>query len=42
MIENKKKKFGFTVCSSEKVDMHERYSAFAIASIPYPGTFCNK
>jgi myotubularin-related protein 14 len=37
MMENKKKKFGFTVCSSEKVDMHDRYAPFAIASIPYPG-----
>jgi myotubularin-related protein 14 len=37
MTENKKKKFGFNVCSSEKVDMHDRYAPFAIASIPYPG-----
>ncbi len=37
MMENKKKKFGITVCSSEKIDMYERYSNFAITSIPYPG-----
>lgn len=34
-------RFGFTVCSSEKVDMHERYATFTIASIPYPGTTLN-
>jgi hypothetical protein len=32
-------RFGFTVCSSEKVDMHERYATFTIASIPYPGNY---
>eukprot|EP01133_Synstelium_polycarpum_P003736 gene3736-4309_t len=38
MVENKKKKFGFFVCSSEKADMHSRYSKqFVIASTPYPG-----
>ncbi|KYQ92015.1 hypothetical protein DLAC_06841 [Tieghemostelium lacteum] len=37
MVENKKKKFGFFVCSSEKVDMHKRYQDFVIASTPYPG-----
>ncbi|KAF2071328.1 hypothetical protein CYY_007359 [Polysphondylium violaceum] len=37
MVENKKKKFGFFVCSSEKVDMHKRYQDFIISSTPYPG-----
>eukprot|EP01102_Stenamoeba_stenopodia_P020663 TRINITY_DN8145_c0_g1_i1.p1 TRINITY_DN8145_c0_g1~~TRINITY_DN8145_c0_g1_i1.p1 ORF type:complete len:567 (-),score=131.08 TRINITY_DN8145_c0_g1_i1:295-1995(-) len=37
MTENKKTKFGLKICSSEKVDMHDRYSRFVIASIPYPG-----
>jgi myotubularin-related protein 14 len=37
MVENKKKKFGFEVCSSEKVDMHGRYAPFVIVPIPYPG-----
>eukprot|EP01113_Clastostelium_recurvatum_P013076 TRINITY_DN1685_c0_g1_i8.p1 TRINITY_DN1685_c0_g1~~TRINITY_DN1685_c0_g1_i8.p1 ORF type:complete len:1271 (-),score=314.17 TRINITY_DN1685_c0_g1_i8:830-4642(-) len=37
MVENKKRKFGFYICSSEKIDMHDRYSPFTIASMPYPG-----
>ncbi|GAM21611.1 hypothetical protein SAMD00019534_047860 [Acytostelium subglobosum LB1] len=38
MVENKKKKFGIYVCSSEKADVNDRYSKhFVIASTPYPG-----
>jgi myotubularin-related protein 14 len=37
MVENAKKKYGVTVCSSEKNDSHGRYEAFKVSAIPYPG-----
>jgi hypothetical protein len=37
MVENVCKKYGFTVCSSEKNDSHKRYAQFQISAIPYPG-----
>ena len=37
MVENKKVKFGVNVTSSEKVDRLNRYSAFDLVGIPYPG-----
>jgi len=37
MVENRKKKYGLHVCSSEKIDSHGRYSDFHIAAVPYPG-----
>jgi hypothetical protein len=37
MVEDRKKKLGVSVCSSEKVDRKGRYNAFGIASMPYPG-----
>lgn len=37
MVEKKKVKFGMNVTSSEKVDKENRYSAFTIISLPYPG-----
>ena len=38
MVEDKKKKFGFYVSSSEKTDRLARYAGFCITAIPYPGT----
>ena len=37
MVENKKVKYGMYVTSSEKVDRFNRYDAFDLVSIPYPG-----
>ncbi len=37
MVEQRKKKYGLYLCSSEKVDMEGRYSSFRIAAVPYPG-----
>jgi hypothetical protein len=38
MVENKKRKYGITVSSSEKIDQCARYSGFRLNSMPYPGT----
>jgi len=38
MVEDKKKKFGIYVTSSEKTDRLARYAGFCISAIPYPGT----
>lgn len=37
MVEKKKVKYGLNVTSSEKVDKENRYGAFSILSLPYPG-----
>jgi myotubularin-related protein 14 len=37
MTENVRKKYGLTICSSEKNDSHKRYADFNIFSMPYPG-----
>lgn len=38
MVEDKKKKFGIYVSSSEKTDRLARYADFCITAIPFPGT----
>jgi len=37
MVENTRKKYGVTICSSEKNDRHGRYNRFRLLSMPYPG-----
>jgi len=38
MVEDRKRKYGLYVSSSEKTDRFQRYADFCISAIPFPGT----